>query len=199
MIFLTCFFCPCCFYFFFFFFLFYVVFFFFFFFSSRRRHTRSLCDWSSDVCSSDLSRGVPDLARDPAVRPHLASRDLERLVEHLLRERRQAAEVEPQAPLPAQLVLDPARKVGRRFDTHELAPDVAQEPILELGRGLAPHRGRDAEPVPGHVDRAQDRLEHRVRVGHPGLREHALGKSGRRLHVAKPLQVNHHRRHGFLL
>src|SRR5215211_9042441 len=27
-----------------------------FFFSSRRRHTRSLCDWSSDVCSSDLGR-----------------------------------------------------------------------------------------------------------------------------------------------
>src|SRR5947207_4756521 len=27
-----------------------------FFFSSRRRHTRSLCDWSSDVCSSDLAR-----------------------------------------------------------------------------------------------------------------------------------------------
>src|SRR5437588_7264127 len=26
----------------------------FFFFSSRRRHTRSLYDWSSDVCSSDL-------------------------------------------------------------------------------------------------------------------------------------------------
>src|SRR5438034_6433932 len=25
-----------------------------FFFSSRRRHTRSLCDWSPDVCSSDL-------------------------------------------------------------------------------------------------------------------------------------------------
>src|SRR5260221_3934745 len=24
-------------------------------FSSRRRHTRSLCDWSSDVCSSDLA------------------------------------------------------------------------------------------------------------------------------------------------
>src|SRR6266403_4323425 len=28
---------------------------FFFFFSSRRRHTRSLRDWSSDVCSSDLT------------------------------------------------------------------------------------------------------------------------------------------------
>src|SRR5256886_3429312 len=30
-------------------------FFFFFFFSSRRRHTRFDCDWSSDVCSSDLT------------------------------------------------------------------------------------------------------------------------------------------------
>src|SRR5262249_59647794 len=29
--------------------------FFFFFFSSRRRHTRLVSDWSSDVCSSDLS------------------------------------------------------------------------------------------------------------------------------------------------
>src|SRR5438034_7665213 len=33
---------------------FFFFFLFFFFFSSRRRHTRSLCDWSSDVCSSDL-------------------------------------------------------------------------------------------------------------------------------------------------
>src|SRR5256886_6100045 len=32
----------------------------FFFFSSRRRHTRFDCDWSSDVCSSDL---IPLLAR----------------------------------------------------------------------------------------------------------------------------------------
>src|SRR2546430_11862305 len=34
----------------------------FFFFSSRRRHTRFDCDWSSDVCSSDLgtsSSAVP--------------------------------------------------------------------------------------------------------------------------------------------
>src|SRR5260370_28488691 len=27
------------------------------FFSSRRRHTRFKCDWSSDVCSSDLKKG----------------------------------------------------------------------------------------------------------------------------------------------
>src|SRR5690606_40276263 len=31
------------------------IFFFYFFFSSRRRHTRFSRDWSSDVCSSDLS------------------------------------------------------------------------------------------------------------------------------------------------
>src|SRR6266853_2902292 len=32
----------------------FILFFFFFFFSSRRRHTRFDCDWSSEVCSSDL-------------------------------------------------------------------------------------------------------------------------------------------------
>src|SRR5580698_9285504 len=32
----------------------FVFLFFFFFFSSRRRHTILTCDWSSDVCSSDL-------------------------------------------------------------------------------------------------------------------------------------------------
>src|SRR5688572_32332889 len=32
----------------------YCILFFCFFFSSRRRHTRFDCDWSSDVCSSDL-------------------------------------------------------------------------------------------------------------------------------------------------
>src|SRR5256885_6418419 len=35
--------------------LFYVLIGFFFFFSSRRRHTRLQGDWSSDVCSSDLT------------------------------------------------------------------------------------------------------------------------------------------------
>src|SRR5438874_10454859 len=38
-------------------------FFFFFFFSSRRRHTRSLRDWSSDVCSSDLQLACAPLRR----------------------------------------------------------------------------------------------------------------------------------------
>src|SRR2546430_14460352 len=47
-----------------------VVFYIFFFFSSRRRHTRFDCDWSSDVCSSDLGASRPPsrLGRSPAPR-----------------------------------------------------------------------------------------------------------------------------------
>src|SRR2546430_4191017 len=53
-----------------------------FFFSSRRRHTRFDCDWSSDVCSSDLripreywaaaveSEGVIDVSWQRRVRNH---------------------------------------------------------------------------------------------------------------------------------
>src|SRR4051812_3493527 len=38
----------------------------FFFFSSRRRHTRLTCDWSSDVCSSDLDLAIHDISGDHA-------------------------------------------------------------------------------------------------------------------------------------
>src|SRR5258705_9638521 len=44
----------------------------FFFFSSRRRHTRCLSDWSSDVCSSDLTGGE----LFPALSPALSSKVL---------------------------------------------------------------------------------------------------------------------------
>src|SRR5256886_6038943 len=37
-----------------------------FFFSSRRRHTRFDCDWSSDVCSSDLHQAARDVAAQAA-------------------------------------------------------------------------------------------------------------------------------------
>src|SRR5438270_9135289 len=46
-----------------------------FFFSSRRRHTRFDCDWSSDVCSSDLDRR-PDCHLGPRERGAL---ELERV------------------------------------------------------------------------------------------------------------------------
>src|SRR5271169_3614004 len=43
----------------------------FFFFSSRRRHTRCYRDWSSDVCSSDLSANVVAAVRKSASGAHL--------------------------------------------------------------------------------------------------------------------------------
>src|SRR2546422_541537 len=45
----------------------YVYFFFFFFFSSRRRHTRCSRDWSSDVCSSDLSYVIVLWSKDRVI------------------------------------------------------------------------------------------------------------------------------------
>src|SRR6266850_2726310 len=45
--------------------------FYFFFFSSRRRHTRLQGDWSSDVCSSDLSGGARTQAAVEMTRPVL--------------------------------------------------------------------------------------------------------------------------------
>src|SRR5260370_23934834 len=50
--------------------------FFFFFFSSRRRHTRFKCDWSSDVCSSDLVSLVDTL--EPATMAASGRRGLAR-------------------------------------------------------------------------------------------------------------------------
>src|SRR5690242_5015050 len=53
-----------------------------FFFSRRRRHTRLTCDWSSDVCSSDLGRARRSCSGRRAVgrrarRPEQERRDLE--------------------------------------------------------------------------------------------------------------------------
>src|SRR3712207_9426920 len=52
-----------------------------FFFSSRRRHTRYWRDWSSDVCSSDLSfeRQDPQRARLEAGETRARGHDLRRL------------------------------------------------------------------------------------------------------------------------
>src|SRR5207237_5973379 len=50
-----------------------------FFFSSRRRHTRFKCDWSSDVCSSDLRRRLDEiLAKHTGQDLEKVARDTER-------------------------------------------------------------------------------------------------------------------------
>src|SRR2546429_4705921 len=47
-----------------------------FFFSSRRRHTRCSRDWSSDVCSSDLSAKLRALKEELRRRKHLSVAEL---------------------------------------------------------------------------------------------------------------------------
>src|SRR2546427_9044758 len=53
----------------------------FFFFSSRRRHTRFDCDWSSDVCSSDLP--LPAAQREVVTLRHGAGLTFREIAERL--------------------------------------------------------------------------------------------------------------------
>src|SRR5204862_6397265 len=50
-----------------------------FFFSSRRRHTRSLRDWSSDVCSSDLRLWLPSVSTLAVTNPRTGETRLARV------------------------------------------------------------------------------------------------------------------------
>src|SRR6267142_7011151 len=74
---------------------------FFFFFSSRRRHTRLTCDWSSDMCSSDLGDPLTLLLRELDARLHA--------VESTVRELAGATEL---APPPTGMSLDALATAG---------------------------------------------------------------------------------------
>src|SRR5690349_23803580 len=95
---------------------------FFFFFSSRRRHTRSLRDWSSDVCSSDLG------GEGGAVVPAIGRADLER---------------DPGAPGRAHQRIDELRRGDRRVVdgagdgavTEEIGRASCRERVEEGGGG----------------------------------------------------------------
>src|SRR2546430_9929600 len=78
----------------------------FFFFSSRRRHTRFDCDWSSDVCSSDLAelRGGEQARQDdeheqPQARVHHLAPADPRSEEH-------TSELQSQSNLVCRLLLE---------------------------------------------------------------------------------------------
>src|SRR2546430_6608346 len=103
---------------------------FFFFFSSRRRHTRFDCDWSSDVCSSDLDvaradpqplrmvqlreRGVHRLPVEERL-PHAHEHDVRRLAlrvlqDHLARSEEHTSELQSQSNLVCRLLLEKKKK-----------------------------------------------------------------------------------------
>src|SRR5688572_32610758 len=82
----------------------------FFFFSSRRRHTRFDCDWSSDVCSSDLPCRA-DLPAARARRPHAGGPAVQLEVHHPLegaehRSEEHTSELQSQSNLVCRLLLE---------------------------------------------------------------------------------------------
>src|SRR3989449_10440861 len=85
---------------------------FFFFFSSRRRHTRCSRDWSSDVCSSDLTP-VADILPDRSVEEEVLLRDdAEKPAVSVLSKRSNVAAVERDPP--SHRVVEPEDEVSER-------------------------------------------------------------------------------------
>src|SRR2546430_10419918 len=101
------------------------------FFSSRRRHTRFDCDWSSDVCSSDLDSVKPsDAMTGPLAYARLHGRNYEKWFAH--RSEEHTSELQSQSNLVCRLLLE--KKNGDdllfvRSDAVEAASAMV-EPIL---------------------------------------------------------------------
>src|SRR2546430_9896307 len=97
----------------------------FFFFSSRRRHTRFDCDWSSDVCSSDLPKWLMQVAHHECYRlkrqsRRVVSRDSdEDLPEpEVPRSEEHTSELQSQSNLVCRLLLEKKKKDQIRYVIH---------------------------------------------------------------------------------
>src|SRR6266496_5431278 len=95
----------------------------FFFFSSRRRHTSSLRDWSSDVCSSDLVAKLPKQRQNlffSATMP----REIAELAREILRD-------------PVRIAVSPAAPTAERIEQRIVHLDGAAKPavLAEILRG----------------------------------------------------------------
>src|SRR5256886_10822174 len=100
---------------------------FFFFFSSRRRHTRFDCDWSSDVCSSDLylvrmDRRSGELLQVGAVK---AGANPSRSEEH-------TSELQSQSNLVCRLLLEKKKHATNACSNFRGMP--SSRPVLMTGR-----------------------------------------------------------------
>src|SRR5215469_17843584 len=110
----------------------------FFFFSSRRRHTRSLRDWSSDVCSSDLGDAELRLTfRDSA------GREVRTLTARPGDEDRKPEKGKPKDPVPPRqdglnrFVWDGRHGRGTQI---EIDPPEDEDAAANLGPTVAPGR-----------------------------------------------------------
>src|SRR6266480_961923 len=134
----------------------------FFFFSSRRRHTRLTCDWSSDVCSSDLRPGRRGGAARRRRRPALR-RAAARRAGQLLRPGQGNAHVSAIESVHARQILDsrgnPTVEVDVRLDSSALGrsavPSGASTGVheaVELRDGGDAYGGKGVTKAVANVD-----------------------------------------------
>src|SRR6267143_2791332 len=135
-----------------------------FFFSSRRRHTRWNCDWSSDVCSSDLGPPSVGHPREQVHGLHELRRKTEDKAVRALSER-ELAEIPRRVPelLPVQALEDlrlPVPDVRELVALeHDLCPGgrEADQEVRRVAREGSPHRpecpqrlAAESQGVPHH-------------------------------------------------
>src|SRR5260370_18370061 len=89
-----------------------------FFFSSRRRHTRFKCDWSSDVCSSDLD--------------HITDKKVDNLLSRLAHNPSEAADKLMAAA--AEKNKDPERRFLARYRLAQYLKGSEERRVGEEGR-----------------------------------------------------------------
>src|SRR2546430_3735682 len=109
----------------------------FFFFSSRRRHTRFDCDWSSDVCSSDLEEA--EQWTDQELRDRVPGRDLGARPPEFPRSEEHTSELQSQSNLVCRLLLE--KKKNTIPPGHTLRPFR-----LKVGPQFRPPYQRDIVP-----------------------------------------------------
>src|SRR2546430_17612871 len=124
------------------------IFCYFFFFSSRRRHTRFDCDWSSDVCSSDLTPGeIPDQLRAEEFLQELSEYDKSGALPNLLIVTLNADHTNgtrPGSPTPRAMVAEDDLALGRMVEGISKSRFWEQSLILVVED--------DAQDVLDHVD-----------------------------------------------
>src|SRR6266576_2436825 len=180
---------------------------FFFFLSSRRRHTRSLRDWSSDVCSSDLPGATGAGSREQAAQqgevhpahqgPALVGEGVERAIPepHLT--------VDAGGVVPAFIEHSDGvgeQAIAARIPVGAAARVGAEPPAFGAGRALerAPSRGRDrrqraSEDAAGELVPALREREVElaggtvVQLGGPACTRPAAGREPAVARVEQPL------------
>src|SRR5882762_8626305 len=131
----------------------------FFFFSSRRRHTRFKCDWSSDVCSSDLlaflDAVVESNLREDAVQvldmhsgsetptATLADRRLASLSRRLIKLHADLSGTLKNMEKLSERKIEQRADHGDRVQNREKAVELSAQPLLRNRECKSGHRNRE--------------------------------------------------------